>query len=129
MRDRIRKVRKSLGFNQAKFAKKIGLTQTSLSMIEVGQNTLTDKNIKLICATFNVNENWLRTGEGLMFNSSPYTNEITKIMECLAPETQQYLLVMARELLNTQEKLLNRQNDGSTAGAAKDANDAGEETE
>jgi transcriptional regulator with XRE-family HTH domain len=126
MRDRIRKVRKSLGFNQAKFAKKIGLTQTSLSMIEVGQNTLTDKNIKLICATFNVNENWLRTGEGSMFNSSPYASEITRIMEYLAPETQQYLLVMARELLNTQEKLLNRQNDGS---AAKDANDAGEEAE
>jgi transcriptional regulator with XRE-family HTH domain len=111
VRDRIREVRKKLGFKQAEFAKMIGLTQTSLSMIEVGQNTLTDKNVKLICATFNVNENWLRTGEGTMLNSSPYTKEITDIMENLTPETQQYLLLMAKELLKIQGKLLNRTDD------------------
>ena len=107
MRERIRAVRKKLGLNQANFAKQIGLTQTSLSMLEVGDNSITEKNVKLICVTFNVNEHWLRTGEGQMFNSSPYAKEVGDIMENLTSETQQYLLLMARELLNIQEQLLN----------------------
>ena len=108
MHDRIKAVRKKLGLNQTDFAKRIGLTRTFLSMIEIGDNTITDKNIKLICITFNVNEQWLRTGEGQMFNSSPYTKEIGDIMESLTSETQQYLILMGRELLNIQEQLLGK---------------------
>lgn len=110
---RLRLVRKALNLNQIEFAKQIGLTQTSLSMIEVGNNTLTDKNIKLICATFNVSEQWLRNGKGEMFNASPYVKELGDILENLTPETQRYLLIMARELLSLQEKLLeeNRRSD------------------
>jgi transcriptional regulator with XRE-family HTH domain len=110
MYKRIKEIRKELGLNQVAFAQKIGLTKTALSMIEVGQNTFTDKNIKLICITFNVNERWLRTGEGTMFNSSPHTNEITDIMENLLPEAQQSLLLVAREFLSIQGKLLSRRN-------------------
>ena len=108
MRDRIRAARKKLGLNQAEFAKQIGLTQTSLSMLEMGNNAITDKNIKLICVAFNINEQWLRTGEGQMFNSSPYAKEICEIMESLTSETQQYLILMGRELLNIQESLLGK---------------------
>ena len=110
---RLRLVRKALNLNQIEFAKQIGLTQTSLSMIEVGNNTLTDKNIKLICATFNVSEQWLRNGKGEMFNASPSVKELGDILETLTPETQRYLLIMARELLSLQEKLLeeNRRSD------------------
>jgi transcriptional regulator with XRE-family HTH domain len=111
MRDRIREARKALGLNQEDFARQIGLTQTSLSMLEMGNNKVTDKNVKLICVTFNVNEQWLRTGKGPMFNSSPYVKEISDIMENLTPETQQYLLLMAQGLLDVQEKLLNRPNE------------------
>ena len=103
---RLRIARNSLKLSQSEFAKQIGLTQTSLSMIEVGNNTLTDKNIKLICATFNISEQWLRHGKGEMFNASPYAKELCDILGELTPETQQYLLLMARELLKVQEKLL-----------------------
>ncbi len=41
-----------------------------------------------------------------MFFASPYEKEFTDIFTHLAPETQQYLLLMARELLHTQERLL-----------------------
>jgi transcriptional regulator with XRE-family HTH domain len=108
MRDRMREVRKALGLNQADFAKQIGLTQTSLSMLEMGNNAITDKNVKLICVTFGVNEHWLRTGEGQMFNASPYMKEVSDIMGNLMPETQQCLLLIARELLDAQQKLLDR---------------------
>ena len=42
-----------------------------------------------------------------MFLSSPYEKEFTEIFSHLTPDTQQYLLLMAKELLNTQQKLLN----------------------
>ncbi len=110
MIDRLKQIRKTLKINQTKFAKELGLTQTAYSMIENGHNPLLDRHIKIICSTFNVNETWLRTGKGEMFNSSPYEKEFKKIFGHLTPETQQYLLLMAKELLNTQQKLLKPQN-------------------
>ena len=103
--DRIRQVRKALGLKQGEFADRIGLTQTALSMIELEKVALTEKNIKLICATFAVNENWLRTGDGKMFNSmSPYEKELLSVYERLTEDTQEFILDMARNLLQRQEK-------------------------
>ena len=105
MLDRLKAVRKKLGLNQGEFARQIGLRQTSLSMIEVGSTALTEKNIKLICVTFNVNEHWFRTGQGEMFGaSSPYLKELTGIFDRLTADTQEFLLDMARNLLKKQEK-------------------------
>ena len=103
---RLKQLRKTLKINQTNFAKQLGITQTAYSMIENGNNPLSDRYIKVICSSFNVNENWLRTGDGDMFFSSPYEKEFTEVFSSLAPDTQQYLLLMAKELLNTQEKLL-----------------------
>jgi transcriptional regulator with XRE-family HTH domain len=104
MRERLKYIRKKLGLNQTEFARLIGLRQTALSMIEVGTTALTTKNIKLICATFNVNEQWFRTGMGEMFESSPYIKELLAIFERLSPDTQDFLMEMARNLLKKQEK-------------------------
>ena len=35
--------------------------------MESGENSPSDQTIALICKEFNVNEDWLRTGEGEMF--------------------------------------------------------------
>ena len=83
IRERLKLVRKKLGLNQTEFARLIGLRQTALSMIEVGTTALTGKNVKLICATFNVNEQWFRTGQGEIFDSSPYVKELIAIFERL----------------------------------------------
>jgi len=105
--DRIRLVRKTLGINQGEFARRIGLTQTSLSMIEKGKAALTEKNIKLICATFGVDEGWLRTGKGEMFGSmSPYEKELLAVFGKLSPDTQEFILEMAQNLLKRQERAL-----------------------
>jgi len=102
--DRIRLVRKVLGFKQGEFAARLGLTQTAMSMIEVEKVTLTEKNIKLICATFAVDENWLRTGKGEMFGSSPYEKELLEVFGKLTEDTQGFILDMARNLLKRQGK-------------------------
>lgn len=65
--ERLKYIRKTLNLTQKNFAKEIGLSQTSLGMIEVGDRKVQDRHIKTICSLFNIDENWLRTGEGEMF--------------------------------------------------------------
>ncbi|GHV20045.1 hypothetical protein FACS189494_03030 [Spirochaetia bacterium] len=105
IQDRIKIVRKKLDIKQFDFAARLGLTQTSMSMIEAEKTNLTDKNIKLICATFNVDENWLRTGNGEMFGSaSPYEKELMDIFYRLTTDTQELLLDIAYAMLKRQGK-------------------------
>ena len=102
--DRIRLIRKEIGLNQIEFACRIGLTQTSISMIELGKTILTEKNIKLICTSFAVNENWLRNGTGKMFDSvSPYEKELLTVFGKLSADTQEFILDMAKNLLKRQK--------------------------
>jgi len=111
---RLKQLRKSLKVNQTNFAKQLGITQTAYSMIENGNNPLSERYIKVICSVYGVNETWLRTGEGNMFFNSPYEKEFLEIFSHLVPATQEYLLHMARELLTAQEKLLNPNSDANS---------------
>lgn len=66
MKDRIRKIRKELRLSQAEFGKRICIGKTSVSKIESGENNPSKQTLILICREFNINEEWLRTGEGDM---------------------------------------------------------------
>jgi transcriptional regulator with XRE-family HTH domain len=105
MVERLIKLRKALNYSQSEFAARLGVKRSSISMIETENNPLTDKSVKLICMTFNVSEKWLRTGAGQMFNDSPYEKEFFSIYRNLLPETQNALLNLVKELLDTQTKL------------------------
>ena len=67
MIERLKKLRSLLGLNQGEFAAKLGIKQGSLSDIERGRVGLSNSNIVLICSLFNVNEDWLRHGNGEPF--------------------------------------------------------------
>ena len=67
MNKRIKTIRKTLGYNQKKFAEILGIAQTSVSYLEKDGATVTEQNIRSICSQFHVNEQWLRHGEGEMF--------------------------------------------------------------
>lgn len=64
--ERIKEVRKARGLNQKEFSDKIGLTQSAVSRIESADVAIIDQNVRLICQTFHINEEWLRTGQGKM---------------------------------------------------------------
>ncbi len=64
MENRIKELRKKTGLNQADFGKRIGITKSSVSKLELGENSPSEQTLMLICKTFGVNEVWLRTGEG-----------------------------------------------------------------
>lgn len=68
MNERIKEVRKALGLSGEKFGNHIGVKRSAISDIERGRNGVSEQNIKSICREFNVNEDWLRTGNGNMFN-------------------------------------------------------------
>ena len=65
--ERLKILRKKQKLNQGEFGDKVGLKQSAVSSMEQEGGSVNDRNIRLICDTFNVNENWLRTGEGDMY--------------------------------------------------------------
>lgn len=67
MNERIKKLRKELGLSGEKFGERIGVGKTAISRLENGSNNVTEQTFKSICREFNVNEEWLKTGEGEMF--------------------------------------------------------------
>ena len=67
IKDRIKLVRTTLGKTQAEFAQAINRTQSLFARYENGTNNINDRTIADICREFNVNEQWLRAGEGPMF--------------------------------------------------------------
>ena len=67
--ERVKKIRKSNNMTLEKFGERLGVTKQTVSRIENGINSLTEQMLLSICREFNVNESWLRTGEGEMFIS------------------------------------------------------------
>lgn len=74
MKDRIKQLRKALDLTQQEFADRIGVKRNSFANYETGRNTPIDAIIVSMCREFNVNEDWLRTGEGEMFNKMDATD-------------------------------------------------------
>ena len=64
---RIKELRNALNLNQTNFGEQLGLKQTTIAGYENNHRELTDRTISDICRVFNVNEEWLRTGDGPMF--------------------------------------------------------------
>lgn len=73
MKSRIHAVRAQADLTMAEFAKRIGMTTSSISLFESGKATPSDRTVLSICREFGVNEHWLRTGEGEMFEQTRET--------------------------------------------------------
>lgn len=99
--DRVRQLRKELGLNQSDFGKKIGMKQTSVSTMEAQGATVSDQAIKAICNTFSVNETWLRTGQGEMFNTAKVDDAFSRLAD------QYELDYIGQEILRTYLQLDN----------------------
>ena len=64
MKDRIKSLRKELGMTQEEFAEKLNISRSNLGNIEIGRISITDRVVDDICNTFNINREWLKTGNG-----------------------------------------------------------------
>ncbi len=104
---RIRQVRQTLGLSQAKFAKDISISNGYIAGIELEKRKVNDRIVKLICSAYGVNEDWLRTGEGELFDSGPdeRVKQAMAIFKALRPEFQDYVLRQIDALLELQNKV------------------------
>ena len=64
---RLKELRKALHLTQQDFAFRLGISRNNIATYEIGKSRPGDAVMALICREFNVNETWLRTGEGEMF--------------------------------------------------------------
>lgn len=101
---RVKKLRKELGLTLEKFGKPLGVGKTAISKIENGENNLTDQMIISICREFNVNEKWLRDGEGEMFEQLLAEDEVAAyVAELLDPDNPFADLII--EIMRTYSQL------------------------
>lgn len=77
MNERIKELRKLSGMTQTEFGAKIGVKGNTVTNYELGLRNPSDAVIFSICREFNINENWLRTGEGEMRVKLSRSAEIT----------------------------------------------------
>lgn len=123
MNDRILAVRKALKITQQTMADSLGLKPNTISAYEHGDITPSDRTIADICRIYNVDEVWLRTGEGEMFRERSREEEIAafvgELMSDRATDFQRDLVAalaslpsehwagleaLFREMLERQEK-------------------------
>lgn len=76
-KERIKEIRTTLGLSQTEFGLRVGVKQGTVAGYENGARVPLDTVVASICREFNVNEAWLRTGDGEMFRPTRRNDEIT----------------------------------------------------
>ena len=84
--ERVKEVRKSLNLTMEQFGNKLGVTKVAISNIEKEKRNLTEQMSRAICRGFNVSEEWLKTGEGEMYQQLSEDEEIAGIVSDLLEE-------------------------------------------
>lgn len=106
MNQRIKEIRNILNLSQREFGEKLGVSRDVISNIEYARVEPKKVFIQLLCTTYNVNEDWLLTGQGEMFfKISPDEQNISEainIFKALSPELQDYALKQIKGLLELQ---------------------------
>lgn len=105
MNERMKELRKELGLTQQVFADKLGIARGNVGAYEVGKNAPSDAVITLICREFNVNETWLRTGEGEMFEELTDQEKIMKYTAMLLSDKDSAIASAIQSLIITYEQL------------------------
>jgi transcriptional regulator with XRE-family HTH domain len=100
---RIVLLRHKLKMTQKNFAQKICISTSFQASIEIEQKKVLDRHIKLIVSAFGVNEAWLRTGEGEMFEKDVTPDykitETVELFKQLNPFFQDFIMEQLHKLL------------------------------
>lgn len=120
--ERIKEVRKAQKKTQQALADAIGLKRNTIANYEIGNVEPSDRTIADICREFDVNEDWLRTGEGEMFiqktrdeelaaffgdllsGESDFKRRLMSVMSRLGEDEWAMLEQMANKLVDEMQK-------------------------
>ncbi len=105
MNARLKELRKALNLTQQEMADRLGIKRNTLANYEIGRNEPIDAVLLLIVKEFNVNENWLRTGEGEMFKPLSRSETIAKFAgELMKDEDDSFRRQLVEALAQLDEK-------------------------
>lgn len=96
--ERVKQLRKAKGLTLEKFGSSLGISAASISGIELGKNGASNSTIKAICAVYGVSEDWLRTGEGEMFEELDPDEELMRFVAQITKDDNDPLCRLARIL-------------------------------
>ena len=110
MKDRIKELRKNKKLTQAEFGKRIGVKGNTITTYENGSRVPSEAVIKSICRVFNVNEEWLRTGQGDPYIQLSRDEELSQffgeVMKGEDPDFRRRLLSVMSRLTTDEWALL-----------------------
>lgn len=101
MNSRIKEVRKFYHLSMEKFGEKLGVTKSTISLIESGTNNVSNQIVHSVCREFRVNEEWLRTGNGKMLDL--YDNTMNIIFIDADPTSFKSNLIFSLSHLNSKQ--------------------------
>ena len=105
MNERIKRLRKELKLTQQQFADKIKVKRNTVATYEMGRSVPSDSAIALICKTFHVNEDWLRNGNGEMFEELPEDDEKAAFVSSLLDADNDPFYDIIQEIMRTFNEL------------------------
>lgn len=80
MNERIKLIRNLNNLTQQEFADRLKINRSNIANYENGNRVPVDAMVTLLCREFNINEHWLRTGEGEMTRPVNRDAEIAAFM-------------------------------------------------
>ena len=99
--ERIKAVRKHFKLTQAEFGERIGVKGNTIATYEIGRNAPVDAIFSLLCREYGVNEIWLRSGEGEMFQAMTEDEELADYLgDVMHDETASSRLRLTMEMKN-----------------------------
>lgn len=107
MNKRIEYLRKEiLKMSMEKFGDRIGISKSAVNQIEKGKNTPSEQTVVLICKEFNIEEDWLRNGNGEMKKKRTRSQEIGAFVADIInmpPDSAQVRFLSALQKLDSQD--------------------------
>ena len=82
--ERFKQLRNELGKSQTDFGAGIGVSRSVINNIERGVTEPSDVFLNHLCVVYNVNREWLETGEGELFDKSEQLGETAKLIESIS---------------------------------------------
>jgi transcriptional regulator with XRE-family HTH domain len=99
--ERLAMARRALKLTQREFAEKISVATGFIASMEIGDRKVNPRIMKLVSSTFNVNLQWLETGEGEMFytDTEQEIEEIISLYKRLHPFFKKFIIRQLRDLI------------------------------
>lgn len=105
MNERIKQIRKKMELTQQEFADKLGIARNNIAGYETNKRCPSDAVVSLICTKFGVNEDWIRTGEGEMFEQLTDHQKAMKYTAMLLKDTDSIVATAITNFIITYEQL------------------------